>query len=79
MRRAAGATDGVTVVVTIVAYTRLGMWIDDQSVTKSDRYRLFLRKQTLIDGAEKSVSCHECDGASKCLAPVPILQFFEIA
>jgi hypothetical protein len=57
------------------------MWIDDQLVTKSDQYPLFHRKRILIDGAEKSASCHECDGASnaRLSAPVPILQFFEIA
>ena len=57
------------------------MWIDDQSVTKSDRCPLFPRMRTLIDGSEKSASCHECDGPSsaRLCAPVPILQFFEIA
>jgi hypothetical protein len=35
----------------------------------------------LIDGIEKSASCHECDGASDAggYALEQILQFFEIA
>jgi hypothetical protein len=37
-------------------------------------------KRTLIDGIEKSASCHECDGASDAdYALEQILQFFEIA
>jgi hypothetical protein len=42
---------------------------------------LYPSKRTLIDGIEKSASCHECDDVSnaRLYAPGQILQFFEIA
>jgi hypothetical protein len=59
----------------------MGNFVDvDQNRSGKNARPLYPSLRTLIDGIEKSASCHECDGASDAgCALEQISQFFKIA